>query len=200
MKKSLETKRRLIDTTKNLLKTASDITIKDICDAAIVNTAAVNYHFGDKETLISVAVNEILHDLKQCIYSRISDDFPSTEQALSTFIDLLYNFSVENVGVMGYLFSFSNTSADNKFLDAFLLDKEFTGIVFEKFGEIPNTSTNPAANIAKLMALFSTFLMPMFCQYGIVRYGLEKELGQYSTSNSQFKKAYVAQLMNILAS
>ena len=198
MKKSQETKRCLIDSTKILLKQAKAITIKDICDNAEVNSAAVNYHFGDKEALISIAINEILDGLKAQITDKLSGALPSDEETLLMFLDLVYNFSVDNIGVLSYMFSFSDASGDNKFLDTFLRDTSFTAIVFQRIDGMSDTKNSPEANAAKFMALFSTFLMPMFCEYGMMKYGWHMELGKYSLQNSEFRKHYLIQLYKIL--
>ena len=80
MKKSETTSRKILDTVKELLKTRENITIKDICDKAYINIAAVNYHFGDKDTLINMAVSEIFAELKQQIEVMADNEFESTEQ------------------------------------------------------------------------------------------------------------------------
>ena len=67
MKKSEETTKKILDAVTELLKTNDNITIKDICDKAYINIAAVNYHFGDKDTLINMAVQNIIDDLKKQI-------------------------------------------------------------------------------------------------------------------------------------
>ena len=136
MKKSETTSRKLLDTVKELLKTRENITIKDICDKAYINIAAVNYHFGDKDTLINMAVSEIFAELKQQIEVMADNEFESTEQALYTFADLCYNFAAEYSGAVKYMLTTATFEHGNSILQQFLQDKKFTDFVIEKFQQL----------------------------------------------------------------
>lgn len=56
MKKTEFTKTAIINSTVKLLKANGKVTIKEISDDAGVNIAAINYHFTDKKSLISVVI------------------------------------------------------------------------------------------------------------------------------------------------
>lgn len=65
MKKKDAIKRHLIDTTKLLLKEVyypDELTVRKLADEAHVAVGLVNYHFGSKEALMLIAINEIIDD------------------------------------------------------------------------------------------------------------------------------------------
>ena len=62
---SQEIKRKLIENTKILIQKNATVTIKDISEASFVNIAAVNYHFGSKEKLMKIVIEEVLNELKE---------------------------------------------------------------------------------------------------------------------------------------
>ena len=56
------TKKRLIEAAGSLFadKGFKETTVRDICEQAGANVAAVNYHFGDKEKLYGEVINLII--------------------------------------------------------------------------------------------------------------------------------------------
>src|SRR5690554_6248516 len=126
-------KDRLIETTKRLIQEQSKITIKDITDKAFVNVAAVNYHFGSKDNLINLVVGDIIKEFKKEIFEAITaiPEDQSPETTLRLMLDLLYEFVLENIGVLNYiLINFSTDSiSSNLIIDEFLNDNEFTKLV-----------------------------------------------------------------------
>ena len=65
MKKTEFTKTAIINSTVKLLKANGKVTIKEISDDAGVNIAAINYHFTDKKSLISVVIRRTISDFKK---------------------------------------------------------------------------------------------------------------------------------------
>ena len=61
------TRRRLLDAARQLFTEHAfdDVTVRDICRAAGVNLALVNYHFGDKLGLYLEVVNEAVDAIRQ---------------------------------------------------------------------------------------------------------------------------------------
>lgn len=61
------TRRRLLDAGKELFseRAFDDVTVRDICRAAGVNLALVNYHFGDKIGLYHEVMNEAIAAIRQ---------------------------------------------------------------------------------------------------------------------------------------
>ena len=65
MRKSEYTKNAIIASALRLLRQNGKVTVKEISEDAGVNVAAINYHFTDKETLLSVVIRRLLADLKK---------------------------------------------------------------------------------------------------------------------------------------
>ena len=63
MKTDFDTRRRLLDTAAQLFSQRGfkNVTVRDLCDEANANVAAVNYHFGSKDGLY-LAVVELAVD------------------------------------------------------------------------------------------------------------------------------------------
>lgn len=83
------TRRRLIDAAGQLFaqKGFKETTVRDICDLADANVAAVNYHFGDKEKLYQEVVKYIINNMREKfpIESLIDPSAPA-EVRLHTFV------------------------------------------------------------------------------------------------------------------
>jgi AcrR family transcriptional regulator len=94
-------------TQKSLLAAASvvfaekgyrDATIAEICERARANVAAVNYHFGDKETLYKEAWR---HSFSESVKAHppdggVSDSAPPQERLRGSVAALLYRIADEN--------------------------------------------------------------------------------------------------------
>ena len=79
MKKTEFTKTAIINSTVKLLKANGKVTIKEISDDAGVNIAAINYHFTDKKSLISVVIRRTISDFK-----KIADNLVASLAELNT--------------------------------------------------------------------------------------------------------------------
>jgi len=92
--KERSTRKRLIEAAGQLLaeKGFKETTVRDICEQAGANVAAVNYHFGDKEKLYEEVVLHIFNTLR--LKFPLDSGFAETalpEQQLHHFIlNLLY--------------------------------------------------------------------------------------------------------------
>ncbi|MBN2300812.1 MAG: TetR/AcrR family transcriptional regulator [Acholeplasmataceae bacterium] len=164
---SQEIKRKLIENTKMLIRKNATVTIKDIAEASYVNIAAVNYHFGSKEQLLTEVINEVLSDLKTFIKDSIIknlDDAP-IEEKLEELITFIYNFSMENIGILNYLFLSKDIQSESSglLIDSFFSDNEFTRYIYEQLAQRMNIKST-SESFAKYIILFSAFSIPLFIQ------------------------------------
>jgi AcrR family transcriptional regulator len=60
-------------------------TIREICQLAGANVAAVNYHFGDKKSLYNAVVKKLFEECAPQLEQRIDPDLP-VEERLAAFI------------------------------------------------------------------------------------------------------------------
>lgn len=191
MRKSEETTKKILDTVVELLKTQDTITIKDICEKAYINIAAVNYHFGDKDTLIVMAVQKIIAELKTQITALAAQEFESTESALSAFVELIYNFAAEYSGAVRYMINSGSQSQGNKILQQLFADESFTKFILEKMQTLSNTADQTEL-MSKYLMMLSAFIFPMVCQYALA------PTDSYSLLRDDFKQAYIKQILKIL--
>lgn len=187
MKKSQETTAKILEAAVELLKTQDNVTIKDICDKAYTNIAAVNYHFGDKDTLITAAVQQILDKLKMQIRELAEVKYENTSDAMYAFVDLIYNFSSEYQGAIKYILNSSSQADGNGILNSLVEDKQFTDFVLQKIQPLM-PSSNRVELTAKYLMLISAFLFPMVYRFAFGSDDPEQEL----------KNAYIGQMLKIL--
>jgi len=164
---SQDIKRRLIDSTKDLIQKNGTVTIKDIADASYVNIASVNYHFGSKEALLTIVIQEILADVKKHIQHVIMDQMTEgpIEKNLEELMTYIYTFSMDNIGVLNYLFLSKDVQGDssNLIIDHFFSDNEFTRLVYESLNKRLDIKDHTESR-AKYLILFSAFSIPLFIQ------------------------------------
>ncbi len=196
---SSEIKRKLIDNTKILIQKNATVTIKDIAEASYVNIAAVNYHFGSKENLLMIVIDEILTDLKAYVKDTVFasfDDVP-IEDKLEELITFIYNFSMENIGVLNYLFlskEIQNEST-NLLIDSFFSDNEFTRYVYEQLA-LRMDIKNPSESFAKYIILFSAFSIPLFIQ--IVQMKTTGDSRVETFKDPEFRKHFIKNILKMV--
>jgi AcrR family transcriptional regulator len=197
---SEDIKRKLIENTKKLLQEKATITIKDIADASFVNIAAVNYHFGSKESLMRIVLNEILDNLKSYVTQELihTKNDKTFEEKLEMMINYIYNFALENVGLLNYLFLSTELQKDSSSLliDQFFADNQFTRIVYQSLAE--STSTlNEIELRAKYILLFSSFCIPLFIQISQTK--LQGSMKIELFKDPEFRQTYIKSIMKILS-
>lgn len=197
--KNQEIKRKIIDTTKNLMRNNTHITIKDIADASYINIAAVNYHFGSKENLLMTVMNEVVETLKSNIINLIErqkDQMP-IENFIESIIAYIYNYAIDNVGILNYLFltkELQNESS-NALIRTFFTENEFTKMVYQNLKQSLQTD-NQKEIASRYMILFSSFSIPLFIQLS--------EMNQKSSTpietfkDPEFRKLYIKQLVKMV--
>ena len=193
MDKSNETKRQIINATKELVKTKVNVTVKDICSKAYVNTAAINYHFGDKRNLMNIVLKEIIDEFKLYFIEEIEhDEGLSIDQTLEHIISIIYKFSMDHKGMIKFLFSSeeSGLNEDNiGILQNFLFKDAFFDTIMSK---LVKTTKDTDINViyAKYVILLSSMCFPMIIDFT----RQDKEV----TLNKDLMKEYVRLIEKVL--
>lgn len=198
MRKREEVKDLIILKTKELIKDNPELTIKDIAEACYINIAAVNYHFGSKDNLISIVMNLIIDELKETVFNemkKITED-DSIEDTLEKMLNIIYNFTMENTGVVRYLFlkKDNQINSTNLLIDAFFSDNEFTKTVFEYLSRSTEIQDKQII-YARYMLLFSSFSIPLFIEIA------KKQTPDSNFSTIQdpsFRQAYINELLRLV--
>lgn len=197
---SEDIKRKLIENTKKLLKEKASITIKDIAEASYVNIAAVNYHFGSKENLMSIVLDEILESLKTYVTEKLINvkDNKTFEEKLEMMINYLYNFSIENIGLLNYLFLSNELQKESASLliNQFFSDNDFTRLVYQSLSESTKT-LNQKELQSKYILLFSSFSIPLFIQISQMK--LQGSMKIELFKDPEFRQTYIKSIMKILS-
>jgi len=195
---SQEIKRKLIENTKILIQKHATVTIKDIADASYVNIAAVNYHFGSKEKLMKIVVEEVLNELKQFVTEQVINvhDDKTTEEKLEKMMNYIYNFSLENLGLLNYLFLSSEIQSESSsmLIDNFFADNEFTQLVYKSLSEAMNIH-NQKELFAKYILLFSSFCIPLFIQISQMKLHGSMKIEMFM--DPEFRQYYIKSIMKM---
>ncbi len=197
--KNQDIKRKIIDHTKILMQTNTHITIKDIAEACYMNIAAVNYHFGSKEKLLLTVMDEVVDNLKKDITKLVGSykEDVSIEVFIETIITYIYNFAIDNIGVLNYLFLTKEIQSEssNALVKTFFTENQFTKMVYDNL-RVTLKTDNLKEMTARYMILFSSFSIPLFIQIS--------ELNQQSSTqietfkDPEFRKFYIKQLVKMV--
>lgn len=195
---SQEIKRKLIENTKILIQKHATVTIKDIAEASFVNIAAVNYHFGSKEKLMKIVVEEVLNELKQYITEQVIKvhDNQTIEEKLEKMMNYIYNFSLDNIGLLNYLFLTQEIQVESSSLliDNFFSDNEFTKLVYKSLEEAMNIH-NKKELFAKYILLFSSFCIPLFIQISQMKLHGSMKIEMFM--DPEFRQYYIKSIMKM---
>lgn len=198
---SYEIKRKLVEATKDLLKKNASVTIKDIADACYVNIAAVNYHFGSKEQLLMIVIEEVLNELKMFVLKDVMHmaETVSIEVLLETIMTYIYNFSIDNIGVLNYLFLTKELQIEssNVLIDTFFKDNEFTKVIYDGLSKSFDIK-NQKELFAKYMILFSSFSIPLFIQ--ISQHRSPQGLQINTFKDPEFRQYFISNVIQMVQS
>ncbi|QWB95373.1 TetR/AcrR family transcriptional regulator [Mycoplasmatota bacterium] len=198
MKNDSKIRRLMIEETKNLLEEQGKITIKDIAERCYVNIASVNYYFGSKENLIFIVLSEVITDIKTDVMNLIEQyKNKDIEFLLGQFIDLIYTFSTEHIGMLHYLFFSSGINEGQlaEFIRSFFIDPVFVNMVYKNLGRQLKSEDRKLLEV-KYVILFSSFLMPLFIQIlNPIAYAGEQ---METFKDEAFKKHFINQMLKIL--
>ena len=196
--RSSDIKRKIIDETKFLIKKNTAITIKDIAEACYVNIAAVNYHFGSKEQLLYIVIEEVIDELKKTLSETLFQEIGDhpIEEMIEEFVSFTYSFAMDNMGMLNYLFLTRELHPDSSSLliQSFFSDNEFTKLILDKIKTTINSS-NPTEVYAKYMMLFSSFSFPLFIQISQLK---SSTLQAGTLQDPEFRKFYIKNLVKMV--
>ncbi|MGI6210420.1 MAG: TetR/AcrR family transcriptional regulator [Bacilli bacterium] len=192
----MTTKESIIHTTKELLKTRTNLTIKDITEASNINVAAVNYYFGSKDNLVNIVLKEVITELKVKIYEELlipnvdAGKPGNTELMVNKAVDLIYGFAEEYIGViyLSFIGSEGQGNSTNILVNEFVTDTAFLEKLFEVFREITGIN-DPLKLTAKYVILFSSFSVPLFLRSVIPNVT--------SAKFKEYKDAYIKELVKV---
>ena len=196
--RNIEIKKRIILETKALISEKRSVTIKDIADKCYMNIASVNYYFGSKEQLIQQVIEEVITDLKAEIIRLLNvNEHKSKSELLEAMITYTYNFSLENIGLISYLFLNQDSSerAGNLLIDTFFSNNSFTHMIYEKLN-VEVKTIEPMVIYAKYMILFSSFAMPLFIS---IASNSQPQNSQIETfKNETFRQYFIKELLRLI--
>lgn len=181
---------------QELIKEKGGFTIKELTDATHVNIAAVNYHFGSKENLTKIIIQDVVTTLKTTLtaYMYMLEQGTNMYDFMTEIVNSVYDFTVQNAGLLQYLFlSFESQQETNyELINAFFSDNEFTRIVYKHLAIAIGTD-NAKEVYARYMIFFATGVAPMLIQL------MQGKKGVTATFNDEeFKAIYVAQMMKLM--
>ena len=198
MAKDPQIKKLMIEETRKILEEKGNVTIKDIAERCYVNIASVNYYFGSKENLIFLVLSEVLNEIKQSVFKLVEqNNGENVEVFLQKVITVIYNFSVEHVGILRYLFIADGMKEGQlfEFVRSFFLDPEFVSMVYSNLGKQLNTDDQKLLQV-KYVIIFSSFFMPLFIQIIQPTTNDDKHIEMFR--DPDFKNCFIEQLLKIL--
>lgn len=159
-----DTKQNLISAVKELIVSGESFTVKDITKKAYTNVAAINYYFGDKNTLVNLALGEIIDDYRQIVINELKRDRTSNREYIENFLTLVAQMYSANRGVIKFIVS-NDTGDKSTFINRFLFDDELTGLVYDKM-ELMTGEKRPEVKLCNYMIALSSFIVPLLfdCQ------------------------------------
>lgn len=160
----------IIQTTKELLIKNGNATIKDISEAAHVNVAAINYHFGSKDNLITIVIEEVILELRTEIVGAIKEkniEAYNFEEVFMIMMEIIFSFAEHNTGLISFSFLQMAMKSDSKniIIDTFINDKEFVSIVTNNMRNIHPDASDETL-FSKYLIMFSAFVVPFFLSFG----------------------------------
>ncbi len=202
MKKAESTKNAIIASTIKLLRNNGDATVKEISEDAGVNIAAINYHFTDKNTLMSVVVRRILNEFKTRVDVYINTNPQSEEEItrdVKSFFDDFYQFAFDNLGIIKYVMVPSNKQlldmCNKFFYSIFSIDSEFTYKIIARISAYSHKQSQDDLKV-KYMLLFSSLALPLLFKLDLFDHTGCKTM--FPLQDPALKTKYIEQLTRII--
>jgi AcrR family transcriptional regulator len=190
----MDTKRSLIEATKMLLRENETFTVKEISEKAFTNVAAINYHFGDKNSLILAALDELLEEFKQEIIVRFSVEFETAERALEDALQFLLEMYYRYKGAIKYILLFDNPDLQPRLVESFFLGSEFTAAFVQRMSDITG-ETDADRLFYRLSVMVSAFLLPLLIE-GKGSSG-EDKISLTALQEPENKRAFISVIMKL---
>lgn len=159
-----DTKQSLISAVKELILSGESFTVKDISEMAYTNIAAINYHFGSKNALVNLALDEMVENYRVTVVNELKKDYGSSIEYADSFLNLIADKYSVNKGVIKFIVS-TDTGDKSRLVDRFLFDEELTDLVYEKMEKMTGTK-DPEVQLSNYLICLSAFIMPLLfeCQ------------------------------------
>ena len=172
MRKSEYTKNAIIASALRLLRQNGKVTVKEISEDAGVNVAAINYHFTDKETLLSVVIRRLLADLKKI---------------------------AENLNVINFLLMPENKHFNGLFMKFFFQTFSIDSDICYKFVQKLAQTRNCVENVlkARYMEVLSALSMPFLTMFDFVNDENIKTF--FPLSDPLFRQNYVNEVAKTIS-
>lgn len=195
------TKEIIIEATMELLREKGNATIKEISERAYVNVAAINYHFGSKDKLIQIIIENVITELRKDIIgeiTRFNNEKLAFDGIVSGLIKLIFTFSENNTGLINYSFlqMVTEPQTTNILTDFFLKDQEFTEFVLKQLKLVfPDLSQDHL--FSKYLLLFSSFIVPFFLNFVYSQDDIDGKdnVGSYI---ERYKDYYIYELRKVM--
>ena len=194
-KQKADARQSLVDAVRELLLSGGSFTVKDITNKAYTNVAAINYYFGDKNSLINLVLNELVAGYKKTIIDTLRQDYASSKACMESFLSVVGQLYLENKGVIRFIVN-EETGNKSHYIEEILLDPELTGLVFEKMDQL-NNGMSHTEQVCNYLICVSAFVLPLLLE---VQNGMDEKLMSFSALKSQsYREVFVRQLMKLFA-
>ncbi len=167
-----------------------------------MNIAAINYHFTDKNTLMSVVVRRILNEFKTRVDVYINTNPQSEEEItrdVKSFFDDFYQFAFDNLGIIKYVMVPSNKQlldmCNKFFYSIFSIDSEFTYKIIARISAYSHKQSQDDLKV-KYMLLFSSLALPLLFKLDLFDHTGCKTM--FPLQDPALKTKYIEQLTRII--
>ncbi|NCC67446.1 MAG: TetR family transcriptional regulator [Clostridia bacterium] len=190
-----DARQNLINAARQLLIDGKPFTVKDITARAYTNVAAINYYFGDKNTLINLVLNELVEGYRKTIVETLRQEYSSPAECIEAFLTLVGEMYSENTGVIKYLVT-ADTGSKAKIIQSILFDEELTRLVSDKMSQMTG-ECRQEVQICNYLICVSSFILPLLLE-------VQNENGNFGVALSalqgeHMRRVFVSQLMKLFS-
>lgn len=147
---------------------------------------------------MKIVIEEVLDELKYYVTEQIIKvhEGKTIEERLEKMMNYIYNFSLENLGLLNYLFLTQEIQSESSSLliDNFFADNEFTQLIYMSLEQSTDTH-NKKELFAKYILLFSSFCIPLFIQISQMK--LHRTMKIEMFMDPEFRQYYIKSIMKM---